>query len=242
MERRTFNSYLLLSLLSNIPIFAKDEKSYLDSNLSKLNNILIQKIYYITLDDGYHYVEEILNIANEKNVKLNLFIIGSIIESNPKIWIKAIEDGHLLGSHTYSHLKCSKHSYKEIKKDFKQYELVMKDKIGVENFKNIEYFRFPYGDSGNRHNRKDINKLITQDYGWDIVKWDLDLSFNHKDHGCRSFTLEEQIDCYSNYCLHSIKKKNIVLLHFKKPDHKCLDDFITYGLKHDFEFARLDNK
>lgn len=243
MDRRSFNNYLLLSILSS-SLFGEDKSKIIlnDSNVSLFNNLKKIKKYYITIDDGYHYVKEILAVANEKNVKLNLFIIGSIIEENPKIWIEAIEQGHLLGSHTYNHYQFSKHSYKDIKKDFKQYENIMKDKIGLEHYNNIKFFRFPYGDKGNIHNKKDIHKLITQDYGWETVDWDLDLSFNHKDHRCRSFTLDEQKDCYSSYCSKSIKPKNIVLFHFKKPDNICLDDFITFGLKHDLEFLRLDHK
>jgi hypothetical protein len=116
----------------------------------------------------------------------------------------------------------------------------MKQKLGEENFSHIKYFRFPYGDIGNKSNRGDIHKLITQDYEWKVVGWDLDLSFKHESKHCSSFILEEQIETYLSYNHQTQKDKNIVLFHFKKPDNDCLSSFINFGLNNDCKFLRLD--
>jgi peptidoglycan/xylan/chitin deacetylase (PgdA/CDA1 family) len=263
MNRRDFNKLLIFTIFYNysksnllankqtenqltnygenlltLPDNLSDTALYINKDIKNPNKI--QK-YYLTLDDGYLYQEEMINIANEKNIKLNLFIIGKIIEQDPKLWLSAIEQGHLLGSHSYSHLMFSKNSYQKITTDFEIYKQKISNVIGLENFQKIKYFRFPYGDEGSKRNKQDINKLITETYGWNIVRWDLDLSFNHQVK-FRSFSHNEQIATYQHYSNNTKKDKNVILLHFKQPDNLCLKSFIDFGLEQNFEFMRLDDK
>jgi peptidoglycan/xylan/chitin deacetylase (PgdA/CDA1 family) len=240
LNEKNTSVILVKDNIKEIKLIQEEEK--IISNINSKDSLKSNcKNYYLTIDDGYHFKEEILNIANEKNIKLNLFIIGNLICKNPKIWLKAIEDGHLLGSHTFNHIMFSKSSYQKIKNDFSLYKEKVSNSIGKNNFENIEFFRFPYGDKGNKNNYKDIHKLITEEYGWKISKWDLDLSFNTKFFIC-SYTFPEQQQKISDYCSHSKKENNTVLLHFKKPDHLALREIIKYGDLHGLNFKRLDNK
>lgn len=74
---------------------------------------------FLTVDDGWHYKKTILEIADHYKVPLNMFIIGKIIEEDPAIWQKAIEKGHMLGSHSQHHHKFSKTDKKIIVDDFR---------------------------------------------------------------------------------------------------------------------------
>ncbi|NLZ55687.1 MAG: polysaccharide deacetylase family protein [Clostridiaceae bacterium] len=65
-----------------------------------------KKTVYITMDEGYEYEENttsILNTAREKGVKINFFITGHFLKSRPDLVKRMLAEGHLVGSHTYSH-------------------------------------------------------------------------------------------------------------------------------------------
>ncbi len=61
----------------------------------------------ITFDDGPHgeRSEEILRILRKHECKASFFLIGSRAEEYPEILKMMVEDGHLLGNHSYSHSK-----------------------------------------------------------------------------------------------------------------------------------------
>lgn len=62
---------------------------------------------YLTMDLGYEYEDHttrILDIAQEKGVKLNFFITGSFIDDNPELVIRMTNEGHLIANHTNFHL------------------------------------------------------------------------------------------------------------------------------------------
>jgi peptidoglycan/xylan/chitin deacetylase (PgdA/CDA1 family) len=118
------------------------------------------KEIYLTVDDGWYFTSQIVDLANHYKVPLNMFVIGQIVQENPKFWNKAVEQGHLLGSHTYYHPKFSRTDSTAIANDFAKYEQSMKNKIGTEGFKKITHFRYPYGNKGNQANKDEIKKRL----------------------------------------------------------------------------------
>lgn len=191
---------------------------------------------FLTVDDGWHYKKTILEIANHYGVALNLFIIGKVIEKDPKIWQDAIEKGHLLGSHTYNHFKLSHIDENIIAADFKQYKRCVINSLGSENFEKIKFFRYPYGDMGNKQTKPATKKMI-EDSGWKISWWNMDLSFATSSYGVKAYE-----DPYEQLLFFSKNLKNITvpLLHFKDPDAKAIELVIQYGLEKGYKFSRLD--
>ncbi|NCC49518.1 MAG: LysM peptidoglycan-binding domain-containing protein, partial [Clostridia bacterium] len=62
---------------------------------------------YLTMDAGYEYhgnAASILTIAAEKNVHLTFFVTGSLIEHEPALVRRMVDEGHLVGNHTERHL------------------------------------------------------------------------------------------------------------------------------------------
>lgn len=59
----------------------------------------------LTFDDGPHkkYTSEILDILDEYEIKATFFVIGCNCEKYPEIVQRAIDSGHEIGNHTYSH-------------------------------------------------------------------------------------------------------------------------------------------
>ncbi len=61
----------------------------------------------LTFDDGPNvlYTERLLDGLAERDVKATFFLIGKNAEAHPEIVRRMAEEGHLIGNHTYSHLK-----------------------------------------------------------------------------------------------------------------------------------------
>ncbi len=65
------------------------------------------KLIALTFDDGPNvlYTERLLDGLAERDVKATFFLLGKSAEAYPEIVRRIAEEGHLIGNHTYSHLK-----------------------------------------------------------------------------------------------------------------------------------------
>lgn len=61
----------------------------------------------LTFDDGPHpvYTPELLDGLKERQVKATFFVVGKNIEGHEDIIRRMDEEGHLIGNHTYDHVK-----------------------------------------------------------------------------------------------------------------------------------------
>lgn len=99
----------------------------------------------LTFDDGPNAVHTpaLLDGLKERDVKATFFLIGKNIEAgnNAEIVKRELEEGHLIGNHTYSHVEITRVSdetaYQEIKKT--------NDLITEITGKPVEYMRPPFG-------------------------------------------------------------------------------------------------
>lgn len=68
---------------------------------------LTQKKVALTFDDGPHpvYTKQLLDGLAQRNVKATFFVIGKNIEGNETLLERMQEEGHLIGNHTYDHVK-----------------------------------------------------------------------------------------------------------------------------------------
>lgn len=58
----------------------------------------------LTFDDGPHEMtEKVLDLLKKFNVKATFFCIGKQIENSPELFKRIIDEGHLVGNHSYSH-------------------------------------------------------------------------------------------------------------------------------------------
>lgn len=67
----------------------------------------LEMMIALTFDDGPNarYTEKLLEGLAERDVKATFFLIGKNAEAHPEIVRRMAEEGHLIGNHTYSHLK-----------------------------------------------------------------------------------------------------------------------------------------
>lgn len=65
---------------------------------------------YLTFDCGYENgnTEAILDALKKHNAQATFFVVGHYLESAPEIVQRMVEEGHLVGNHTYHHPDMSK--------------------------------------------------------------------------------------------------------------------------------------
>lgn len=102
-----------------------------------------QKNIAITFDDGPNETTLlVLDVLKKYDVKAAFFCIGKNIEQYPEILERIIEEGHLVGNHSYSH----SHFFDFYRKDKVIQELAQTDAL-IEKItgKKVNFFRPPYG-------------------------------------------------------------------------------------------------
>ncbi len=124
----------------------------------------------ISFDDGpvINYTPQILQLLKQENVKAAFFCIGNRIAGNENILRQMMDDGHVIGNHSYSHhFWFDMYSSKKMLDDLKQMDHEMEKAIGFKP----KLFRPPYGVT-NPNLKKAI---IHGDYtpvGWNIRSMD----------------------------------------------------------------------
>ena len=183
---------------------------------------------YLTFDCGYEngYTISILDTLKENDVKAIFFITGHYLNTNKDIIRRMIEDGHLIGNHTYSHKDFSKSSNKEILDDIKHLESVFKQEFNINMSK---YVRPPRGDFDER-SLKLLNENSYKTVFWSLayVDWDK-TKFNNNDYS------------YSNV-IRRIHNGAIILMHTVSKDNENDLDKIIKRLKNDgYIFKSINN-
>jgi cellulose synthase/poly-beta-1,6-N-acetylglucosamine synthase-like glycosyltransferase/peptidoglycan/xylan/chitin deacetylase (PgdA/CDA1 family)/spore germination protein YaaH len=101
-----------------------------------------KKVVSFTFDDGpdQTYTPEILEILKSNNIKATFFVVGSEAVKYPDLLKRIVEEGHLIGNHTYTHADISKITKNQLKIELNSTELLIES---ILNIKSI-IFRPPY--------------------------------------------------------------------------------------------------
>lgn len=120
----------------------------------------------ITFDDGpTPFTTGLLDFLDkDDNTKVTFFAIGSRVVENPDILKRAVDSGHQIGVHTWSHTALTTQTNEEIIAELEWTKKAIKAAAGV----TPKYMRPPFGDYDDR-----VRDIATQ-LGYKIVIWDLD--------------------------------------------------------------------
>ncbi len=97
----------------------------------------------LTFDDGYTNVARLLDAAQAADVRLTLFPTGKVILANPRVWQRAVADGHEIGCHTFSHVALGALSYDGVAREIDQWKWAARDQLGLAD---TRFLRPPFGD------------------------------------------------------------------------------------------------
>lgn len=147
--------------LAGIYITPNREKFYFNSTQENTD-----KMIALTFDDGPGpYTDELIDGLEKLNAKASFFLVGEKIKSYPDTVAKIAGNGHLIGNHTYSHIKLTALSPDEIKKEIDKTNEEIKAITGEAP----QFFRPPFG----RYNSDTLNyvDMISVRWSKDTIDW-----------------------------------------------------------------------
>ena len=100
----------------------------------------------LTFDDGYVNVDALLDAARAVDVRLTLFPTGKAILSKPAVWKRAVDEGHEMGCHTFSHAALGSLGFDAVVSELEQWRWVAREQLGL---RDVRFMRPPYGDGWN---------------------------------------------------------------------------------------------
>jgi peptidoglycan-N-acetylglucosamine deacetylase len=175
-----------------------------------------KKMVFLTFDDGPtpEITPFILEQLKLYNAKATFFCIGKNVDAYPKIFEAIVAQGHLIGNHTYNHLKGWKTAKKEYLNNILSCENTIVKHLGKSSHK---IFRPPYG-------RITLSQFkLLKSLGYQIVMWNiLSMDYDNK-------TSPEK--CASNV-LANVSPGSIVVFHDSKKAFKNLKHALPETLKY----------
>lgn len=125
-----------------------------------------KKIIALTFDDGpdADTTLQVLDILKKHKVKATFFVIGKRAEAEKKVIKRMVDEGHVIGNHSWNHPDLMKLSQGDLNKELSQTEELIHKIAGYR----MSLFRSPYG-SLSRENVKQV-----ADLGYKIIAWNVD--------------------------------------------------------------------
>ena len=151
-----------------------------------------EKKIALTFDDGPHpyYTEQLLDGLEKRGVKATFFVTGEHAKLHPEIISRMSEEGHVIGNHTYSHIKLNKNNREKFKEELVATNEVIKEITG----EGVSYVRPPYGI---------WDKKLEKELSMIPVMWTVDpLDW-----------CSDNADCITQKVLEKAKENDIILMH-----------------------------
>ncbi|HBQ81438.1 MAG: hypothetical protein A2X05_16840 [Bacteroidetes bacterium GWE2_41_25] len=176
------------------------------------------KIICLTFDDGPDpsSTPVLLEILDRYKIKALFFCIGSRAEKYPDLVKRIIEEGHIMGNHTYSHLNGWSTSVKSYTRDVEKASALTSGK----------WFRPPFGRLRllQCYRLKQKYKILF----WDVMPYDFDDSFPPEDS--------------LRILLKKIRPGSVIVLHDRyRPDiSNYVNQFIESAIRKGYRFVLPD--
>ena len=101
------------------------------------------KYIYLTFDLGYEagHTAKILDALKENNVQGVFFITAHYVNTQPELVQRMIDEGHIVGNHTWSHPDCPQKDLLTVQEDI----FKLQDYVKTTYNYDMKLFRYPYG-------------------------------------------------------------------------------------------------
>lgn len=181
-----------------------------------------KKVIYLTFDEGYEngYTNDILDTLKKKNVKAVFFITGDYAKREGELVQRMIDEGHMVGNHTWKHYSMPEKSIEVCRDEIKQLHDYVQDTY---NYK-MTVMRPPMGEFSEQ------TLALASEMGYKTYLW----SFAYKDWDANSQPdataalnkLNERLHCGAIYLLHAVSPTNA----------KIMGDFIDNAQAQGYKF------
>ena len=121
------------------------------------------KVVYLTFDDGPipECTPQLLDILKQYGVKATFFMVAENAERYPELLARVRDEGHVVGNHTYHHMRGYKHDTQTYVRDALRGAEVLQTTL----------FRPPHGRMRNNQKKALIDQGYTI-YLWDVLTHD----------------------------------------------------------------------
>lgn len=102
------------------------------------------KVIYLTFDNGYEqgYTADILDILKGNDVPATFFVTGHYVDSEPDLVKRMVDEGHIIGNHSYHHPDFSILSKEAMNEELETLEEAV---ANISSQKELKYLRPPRG-------------------------------------------------------------------------------------------------
>lgn len=199
--------------------------------LAKYNAVYIgntqEKVLYLTFDCGFENgnTPAILDALKKHNAKATFFVVGNYISTSPDLVKRMVQEGHIVGNHSYHHPDMTQMGKEEFAKELGELETLYEQTIGKSMAK---FYRPPQG-------KYSTNSLqIAKELGYKTVFWSLAYVDWNQD---SQPTHEEAFD----KLLKRVHPGAVVLLHnTSKTNGEILDELLTKWEMMGYTFKSLE--
>lgn len=124
-----------------------------------------QKIIALTFDDGpdQRFTPQVLDVLKKYHVQATFFLMGSRVKKHPHIAERIVNEGHVVGNHTYWHPQLTESGEHSMKWEITKTEKQIQEATGYKT----TLFRAPYG-ALNRDLVEQIGRMGYRGIGWSI--------------------------------------------------------------------------
>ncbi len=186
-----------------------------------------EKILYLTFDAGFENgnTPKILEALKKHQAPATFFIVGNYLETSPDLVNQMIDEGHMVGNHSYHHPDMTLKSDLEFQEELESMEQKFMEVTGEEL---SGFYRPPQG----KYN--DENLKIANQMGYKTIFWSLAyVDWMENDQP----TKEEAFD----KLLSRVHPGAIVLLHnTSQTNGEILDELLTQWESMGYQFESLD--
>lgn len=125
-----------------------------------------KKVLYLTFDNGYEngYTPKVLDVLKKEKVPAIFFVTGHYLTSEPELVKRMVNEGHLIGNHSWSHPDLTQVSNEKLKEELKK---VKDETARITKQKEMKYLRPPRGILSER------TMQLANEEGYTHVLWSL---------------------------------------------------------------------
>lgn len=186
------------------------------------------KVVYLTFDNGYEegYTDDILDVLKEENVPAAFFVTGHYVDSQPDLVKRMVDEGHIVGNHSYTHPDLTTVTKETMKKEL---ETVQDQVAEISDQKQLTYMRAPRG-AFNEQSLKWANDLGYTSIFWSLafVDWNTDA--------------QKGGDYAFDQIMNQMHPGAIILMHTVSSDNAdALSKLIKELKKQGYQFKSLDD-
>lgn len=187
-----------------------------------------KKVIYLTFDNGYEngYTAKILDILKKEKVPATFFVTGHYLESAPDLVKRMVQEGHIVGNHSWSHPDFTQVSNDKLVEELHSVKRKTEELTGQ---KEMIFLRPPRGIFSER------TLKVAQDAGYIHVFWSLafvDWNVNQ----------QKGWEYAYNHIMRQIHPGAVILLHTVSKDNAdALEKAIQDLKKKGYTFASLND-